>query len=163
MIGTESLYIIGGTDVKGNVYGDVNILNVTSMTWINGTFTNTYEQDLAAAAGSNGSSGLSGGAIAGAVIGGIAGAAIIIAGAVFFYLSRKKKKMYEAGEAPQGFNTDIAPAGFNERYQDNTNHSESATEVTSPTAIGSVHTFKPDAGNYDQVSAAVQNEKPHMY
>ncbi|CAO3627104.1 unnamed protein product [Cunninghamella blakesleeana] len=161
MVGADSLYIIGGADVSDNQQGDVHILNVTSMTWINGSYTNTVDQD-AAASQNSGSTALSAGAIAGAVIGSVAGVAIIIAGAVFFYLSRKKKKMYEAGDAPQGFNTDITPVMVDVK-NDHDIYSETKTEVTSPTAVGSVHTFKPDLGNYENVSTSATSEKPNMY
>jgi hypothetical protein len=74
MVGNDSLYIIGGIDGSGVTQKDVHILNVTSMTWLNGSATNTYDQtiDAASSSASSSSSSLSGGAIAGIVIGTVA-------------------------------------------------------------------------------------------
>ncbi|KAI8078849.1 uncharacterized protein BX664DRAFT_40139 [Halteromyces radiatus] len=112
MVGNDLLYIIGGIDITNTVQNDVHILNVTSMTWLNGSYTNTYDQMNGISSSSddnsnnnngNGSSSLSGGAIAGIVIGCVAALALGTAAAVIFYMQRKRKELLASGAAPAGF------------------------------------------------------------
>ncbi|KAI8078851.1 uncharacterized protein BX664DRAFT_389218 [Halteromyces radiatus] len=107
MVGNDMLYIIGGIDITNTVQNDVHILNVTSMTWLNGSYTNTYDQtNSGSSSNSNngtGSSSLSEGAIAGTVIGCVAAVALATVAAVVFYMQHKKKKLLSSGTAPTGF------------------------------------------------------------
>ncbi|ORZ12398.1 hypothetical protein BCR42DRAFT_394829 [Absidia repens] len=114
LIGSEMLYIIGGIDAAGVTQSDVHILNVTSMTWLNGSYTNTYDQmkdTESNGGGSDGSQGesLGGGAIAGIVIGCVAGVGILVAAAVIMRVQSKKKALLKSGSAPDGFTTAPVP------------------------------------------------------
>lgn len=76
MVGYDLLYILFGADLNHLLLNDVQILNVTSMVWLNISATNTTSSPILPSGGdasSSSSSSLSAGAIAGAVIGGVAG------------------------------------------------------------------------------------------
>ncbi|CAO3587141.1 unnamed protein product [Absidia cylindrospora] len=117
LVGSEMLYIIGGVDAAGVTQSDVHILNVTSMTWLNGSYTNTYDQMKDTEANRNGSDGsqgtesksLGGGAIAGIVIGCVAGVGILVAAAVIMRMQAKKKALLKSGSAPDGFTSAPVP------------------------------------------------------
>ncbi|KAI8078846.1 uncharacterized protein BX664DRAFT_318185 [Halteromyces radiatus] len=123
MVGNDLLYIIGGIDITNTVQNDVHILNVTSMTWLNGSYTNTYDQTNSASSSNNnnnnngsGSSSLSGGAIAGIVIGCVAAVALGAAATVIFYMQHKKKKSLSSGAAPAGFAPTTPPPNNTKEY-----------------------------------------------
>ncbi|KAI8078848.1 uncharacterized protein BX664DRAFT_389216 [Halteromyces radiatus] len=136
MVGNDLLYIIGGIDATNTVQNDVHILNVTSMTWLNGPYTNTYDQMNGVSSSSDnnnnnnnnnnngsGSSSLSGGAIAGIVIGCVAALALGTAAAVIFYMQRKKKHLLASGTAPAGFAPTTPSTTNNTKEYDTTNTS----------------------------------------
>ncbi|ORZ13688.1 hypothetical protein BCR42DRAFT_418867 [Absidia repens] len=158
MVGNDMLYIIGGIDSTGTTQNDVNILNVTSMTWLEGSYTNTYDQQLADAANNGGLNGgsLSGGAIAGIVIGCVAALAIIVAAIVIIRVQRKKKGLMASGSAPAGFNSDPPPMMTSTKEYN-------MAPPTSPFDDDSttVYSSKPYDGTFDHMSAP--SSKPHVY
>ncbi|KAI8340277.1 hypothetical protein BC941DRAFT_243640 [Chlamydoabsidia padenii] len=160
MVGNETLYIIGGIDNSGLAQKDVNILNVTSMTWLSGNFSNTYDQVNAANVTNNDSSSsstsLSGGAIAGIVIGAVAALAIVIAAIVIIRIQRKKKVLLDSGSAPEGF----APMMSDTKEY----NMDSSYQPTSPTSEGSttVYSAKPYDGSFVPPTHS-SDTKPHMY
>ncbi|SAM03502.1 hypothetical protein [Absidia glauca] len=93
MVGYDLLYILFGANPSHQLLNDVQILNVTSMVWLNTSATNSTSNPIQPNGGdaSGSSSSLSAGAIAGAVIGGVAGLSLIVVGAVLFLLIRKKR------------------------------------------------------------------------
>ncbi|KAI8078847.1 uncharacterized protein BX664DRAFT_318186 [Halteromyces radiatus] len=144
MVGNDLLYIIGGIDITNTVQNDVHILNVTSMTWLNGSYTNTYDQMNSASSSNNnnnnngsGSSSLSGGAIAGIVIGCVAAVALGAAAAVIFYAQRKKKKSLSSGAAPAGFAPTTPSMTKNTKEYNMTNSSGSPANDGSTTLYAS--------------------------
>ncbi|SAM03501.1 hypothetical protein [Absidia glauca] len=163
MVGNDSLYIIGGIDGSGVTQKDVHILNITSMTWLNGSATNTYDQtiDAASSSASSSSSSLSGGAIAGIVIGTVAAVALLIAAAVIIRIQRKKKSLLDSGPAPEGFTSSSVPPMMSSAKEYNMD--PNSYPPASPTSDGSttVYSPKPFDGSFDPIHSS--NPKPHMY
>ncbi|CAO3597603.1 unnamed protein product [Absidia cylindrospora] len=159
MVGNDMLYIIGGMDSSGTAQNDVNILNVTSMTWLEGSFTNTYDQQLADASNNGGSTNggsLSGGAIAGIVIGCVAALAIIVAAVVIIRIQRKKKGLMASGSAPAGFNSDPTPMMASAKEY---NMAPPASPFDDESTT--VYSTKPYDGTFDHMPTS--NSKPHVY
>jgi hypothetical protein len=73
IVGSDTLYVIGGIDGEGTAQGNIHVLNVTTMTWLrNDGFTNTYDQNVTVPHVEGVRAGLAAGAIAGIVIGCVA-------------------------------------------------------------------------------------------
>ncbi|KAI8078845.1 uncharacterized protein BX664DRAFT_342851 [Halteromyces radiatus] len=164
MVGNDMLYIIGGIDITNTVQNDVHILNVTSMTWLNGSYTNTYDQMNSASSSNNnngtGSSSLSGGAIAGIVIGCVAAVALGTAAAVIFYIQHKKKKLLSSGAAPAGFAPTTPPPNNNNTKEYNTTYTPASP--MSDDGSTTLYSSQPGDGKYDHFPTS-HVEKPHLY
>ncbi|KAI8078850.1 uncharacterized protein BX664DRAFT_369267 [Halteromyces radiatus] len=155
MVGNELLYIIGGIDITNTVQNDVHILNVTSLTWLNGSYTNTYDQTNSGSSSSDnngtGSSSLSEGAIAGIVIGCVAAVTLGTVSAVIFYMQGRNKKKLLSSSA---IATDFIPPT-----------TKSSVMANTPGSVGGstmLHSPNPPAdGRHDQ-APSLTTGKPNM-
>ncbi|CAO3627146.1 unnamed protein product [Cunninghamella echinulata] len=157
LVGNDLLYIIGGADQEHQLRNDIQILNLTSLTWLDSNTNTTSNPPLSM----NTSLPLSTGAIIGISIGSIVAASLIIAYIVLFILKRRKNSYVTSGHIDVDKMNELKDnqnTSYNNNYttiinNDTNNYDDKVTLVDGN------QKYKPTLENKDQIDDIIQREK----